>query len=117
MLHRASFSLLVFVCGVVRPARHWLRRIQYLFIPEGNKTHAMYWATEYWIPELVRRQVRCQGRLTCTPFRFLHPRVEHGCSMRVLLRGACWGFFFKCECARAPPLRPVCRSLSTFRTP
>ena len=31
-------------------------RIQYLFIPEGNKTHAMYWATEYWIPELVRRQ-------------------------------------------------------------
>ena len=29
--------------------------INYLYIPEGNKTHAMYWATEYWIPELVRR--------------------------------------------------------------
>ena len=29
--------------------------INYLFIPEGNKSHAMYWATEYWIPELVRR--------------------------------------------------------------
>ena len=29
--------------------------IQYLYIPEGNKTHAMYWSTEYWIPELVRR--------------------------------------------------------------
>lgn len=32
-------------------------RIQYLFIPEGNKSHAMYWCTEYWIPELVRRGV------------------------------------------------------------
>lgn len=32
-------------------------KINYLFIPEGNKTHAMYWATEYWIPELVRRRV------------------------------------------------------------
>uniref|UniRef100_A0A7S1C353 Uncharacterized protein n=1 Tax=Bicosoecida sp. CB-2014 TaxID=1486930 RepID=A0A7S1C353_9STRA len=31
------------------------QQIQYLFIPEGNKTHAMYWTTEYWIPELVRR--------------------------------------------------------------
>ena len=30
-------------------------QIQYIFIPEGNKTHSMYWATEYWIPELVRR--------------------------------------------------------------
>lgn len=30
-------------------------KIQYLFIPEGNKSHAMYWTTEYWIPELVRR--------------------------------------------------------------
>jgi cellulose synthase/poly-beta-1,6-N-acetylglucosamine synthase-like glycosyltransferase len=29
--------------------------INYLYIPEGNKSHAMYWATEYWIPELVRR--------------------------------------------------------------
>ena len=32
--------------------------IHYLFIPEGNKTHAMYWCTEYWIPEL-HRQGRC----------------------------------------------------------
>jgi hypothetical protein len=32
-------------------------RINYVFIPEGNKTHAMYWTTEYWIPELVRHQV------------------------------------------------------------
>lgn len=32
-------------------------RINYLYIPEGNKTHAMYWTTEYWIPELVRRNV------------------------------------------------------------
>lgn len=30
-------------------------KVNYLFIPEGNKTHAMYWCTEYWIPELVRR--------------------------------------------------------------
>lgn len=30
-------------------------QVQYLYIPEGNKSHAMYWATEYWIPELVRR--------------------------------------------------------------
>ena len=29
------------------------RLMQYLYIPEGNKTHAMYWTTEYWIPELV----------------------------------------------------------------
>ena len=27
--------------------------INYLYVPEGNKTHAMYWATEYWIPQLV----------------------------------------------------------------
>ena len=30
-------------------------KINYLYVPEGNKSHAMYWATEYWIPELVRR--------------------------------------------------------------
>ena len=30
-------------------------KLQYLYIPEGNKSHAMYWSTEYWIPELVRR--------------------------------------------------------------
>ncbi len=30
-------------------------QINYLLIPEGNKSHAMYWTTEYWIPELVRR--------------------------------------------------------------
>ena len=27
--------------------------INYVYIPEGNKSHAMYWTTEYWIPELV----------------------------------------------------------------
>jgi hypothetical protein len=30
-------------------------KINYVYIPEGNKSHAMYWTTEYWIPELVRR--------------------------------------------------------------
>jgi len=44
-----------------------VHRIQYLYIPEGNKSHAMYWTTEYWIPELVRRGVRstvCTQRST-----------------------------------------------------
>lgn len=27
--------------------------VQYLYIPEGNKSHAMYWTTEYFIPKLV----------------------------------------------------------------
>jgi len=31
------------------------QKINYVYIPEGNKSHAMYWTTEYWIPELVRR--------------------------------------------------------------
>ena len=29
--------------------------INYVYIPEGNKSHAMYWTTEYWIPELVSK--------------------------------------------------------------
>lgn len=28
--------------------------INYVYIPEGNKTHAMYWVSEYWIPHLQR---------------------------------------------------------------
>eukprot|EP01029_Cantina_marsupialis_P016177 TRINITY_DN3597_c0_g1_i1.p1 TRINITY_DN3597_c0_g1~~TRINITY_DN3597_c0_g1_i1.p1 ORF type:complete len:1060 (+),score=333.46 TRINITY_DN3597_c0_g1_i1:210-3389(+) len=40
------------------------KKINYLFIPEGNKSHAMYWTTEYWIPELVRRGL-------CEDFSFL----------------------------------------------
>ena len=30
------------------------KQIQYLYIPEGNKSHAMYWTTEHWIPHLVK---------------------------------------------------------------
>jgi len=29
------------------------RRMNYVFIPEGNKTHALYWVSEWWIPFLV----------------------------------------------------------------
>ena len=29
------------------------RRINYVYVPEGNKTHALYWVTEWWIPFLV----------------------------------------------------------------
>ena len=39
--------------------------INYLYIPEGNKSHAMYWATEYWIPELVRRYVSACWLYSC----------------------------------------------------
>ena len=39
--------------------------IHYLFIPEGNKTHAMYWCTEYWIPELHRQGRRRRQHLLC----------------------------------------------------
>ena len=28
--------------------------VNYLYIPEGNKTHAQYWASDIWIPLLVR---------------------------------------------------------------
>ena len=28
--------------------------VHYLYIPEGNKTHAMWWTSERWIPHLVR---------------------------------------------------------------
>eukprot|EP00940_MAST-03C_sp_MAST-3C-sp2_P001237 g1237.t1 len=30
------------------------QQVNYLYIPEGNKSHAMYYTTEYWIPHLVR---------------------------------------------------------------
>lgn len=29
-------------------------KINYVYIPEGNKTHALYWVTEHWIPHLQR---------------------------------------------------------------
>ena len=29
-------------------------RINYVYVPEGNKTHAIYWVTEHWIPSLVK---------------------------------------------------------------
>ncbi len=28
--------------------------INYLYVPEGNKTFAFYWTNRYWIPFLVR---------------------------------------------------------------
>ena len=31
------------------------RRMNYVFVPEGNKTHALYWVTEWWIPFLVQK--------------------------------------------------------------
>jgi hypothetical protein len=31
------------------------RRINYVFIPEGNKTHALYWVSEWWIPYLQQK--------------------------------------------------------------
>ena len=29
-------------------------RVNYVYIPEGNKSHAIYWVTEHWIPALVK---------------------------------------------------------------
>merc|ERR1712166_1317104 len=31
------------------------RKINYVYLPEGNKTHALYWVTEWWIPFLVQK--------------------------------------------------------------
>eukprot|EP01028_Stygiella_incarcerata_P002337 TRINITY_DN143_c0_g1_i1.p1 TRINITY_DN143_c0_g1~~TRINITY_DN143_c0_g1_i1.p1 ORF type:complete len:851 (+),score=191.95 TRINITY_DN143_c0_g1_i1:116-2668(+) len=31
-------------------------KINYVFIPEGNKSHAFYWVNDYWIPKLVREE-------------------------------------------------------------
>eukprot|EP00656_Telonema_subtile_P013186 TRINITY_DN16688_c0_g1_i3.p1 TRINITY_DN16688_c0_g1~~TRINITY_DN16688_c0_g1_i3.p1 ORF type:complete len:940 (-),score=240.44 TRINITY_DN16688_c0_g1_i3:35-2854(-) len=31
------------------------RKINYVFIPEGNKTHALYWVSEWWIPFLMQK--------------------------------------------------------------
>ena len=31
------------------------QRINYLYVPEGNKSHAIYWCTELWIPLLIER--------------------------------------------------------------
>ena len=31
------------------------RRMHYVYVPEGNKTHALYWVSEWWIPLLVQK--------------------------------------------------------------
>lgn len=30
-------------------------QVNYVYIPEGNKTHSLYWTTELWIPALHQR--------------------------------------------------------------
>lgn len=36
------------ICEEVCPGR----RLHYVYIPEGNKTHSLYWTSEFWIPAL-----------------------------------------------------------------
>ena len=39
------------ICEEIFPGR----RLHYVYIPEGNKTHSLYWTTELWIPSLHQR--------------------------------------------------------------
>jgi len=48
------------ICHEVFPGR----RLNYVYIPEGNKTHSLYWTTELWIPSLHQRGV-------CPDFEYL----------------------------------------------
>ena len=48
------------ICDSICPGRS----INYVYIPEGNKTHSLYWTTELWIPSLQQRGV-------CPDFEYL----------------------------------------------